>query len=97
MANHIRVFSIVQEFKLIKPFQIKSTFFQPVITNSIYALHKITIGLKFMSYINSDLPVPVKKPQASHNIQDGSMAWNRVDSWQCDERNQFNSSQIKST
>ena len=50
-----------------------------------------------MSYINSDLPVPVKKPQASHNIQGGSTAWNRVGSWQCDERDQFNSSQIKST
>ena len=37
--------------------------FQPVITTRIYVLHKITIALKFMSYINSDLPVPVKKLQ----------------------------------
>ena len=36
---------------------------QPVITTRIYVLHKITIALKFMSYINSDLPVPVKKLQ----------------------------------
>ena len=38
---------------------------QPVITTRIYVLHKITIALKFMSYINSDLPVPVKKLQAT--------------------------------
>ena len=29
----------------------------------IYVLHKITMALKFMSHINSDLPVPVKKLQ----------------------------------
>ena len=34
---------------------------QPVITTRIYVLHKITIALKFMSYINSELPVPVRK------------------------------------
>ena len=28
-----------------------------------YVLHKITIVLKFMSYMNSDLPVPLKKLQ----------------------------------
>ena len=38
--------------------------YQPIITTRIYVLHKITIALKFMSYINSDLPVPVKKLQA---------------------------------
>ena len=44
---------------------------QPVITTRIYVLHKITIVLKFMSYINSDLPIPAKKlqPQASDNVQ----------------------------
>ena len=36
---------------------------QPVITTSIYVLHKITIALKFMSYINSDLQIPAKKLQ----------------------------------
>ena len=41
---------------------------QPVITTRTYVLHKITIVLKFMSYINSDLPIPAKKlqTQASH-------------------------------
>ena len=34
---------------------------QPVITTRIYALHKITIALKFMSYITSDLLIPSKK------------------------------------
>ena len=34
---------------------------QPGITTRIYVLHKITIALKFMSYINSDLPIPTKK------------------------------------
>ena len=38
-------------------------FAQPVITTRIYALLKITIALKFMSYINSDLPIPAKKLQ----------------------------------
>ena len=37
--------------------------FQPVITTRIYVLHKITIALKFMSYINSDLQIPAKKLQ----------------------------------
>ena len=36
---------------------------QPVITTRIYVLHKITIALKFMSYINSDVPIPAKKLQ----------------------------------
>ena len=34
---------------------------QPVITTGIYVLHKITIALKCMSYINSDLLIPAKK------------------------------------
>ena len=37
--------------------------YQPIITTRIYVLHKITIALKFMSYINSDLPIPAKKLQ----------------------------------
>ena len=36
---------------------------QPDITTRIYVLHKITIALKFMSYINSDLQIPAKKLQ----------------------------------
>ena len=36
---------------------------QPVITTRIYVLHKITIALKCMSYINSDLQIPAKKLQ----------------------------------
>ena len=40
---------------------------QPVITTRTYVLpmvlHKITIALKFMFYINSDLPIPAKKLQ----------------------------------
>ena len=36
---------------------------QPVVTTKIYDLHKITIALKFMSYINFDLPIPAKKLQ----------------------------------
>ena len=36
---------------------------QPVITTRIYVLHEITIALKFMSYINSDLQIPAKKLQ----------------------------------
>ena len=36
---------------------------QPVIATRIYVLHKITIALKFMSYINSDLQIPAKKMQ----------------------------------
>ena len=38
-------------------------FAQPIITTRIYVLRKITIALKFMSYINSDLPIPAKKLQ----------------------------------
>ena len=37
--------------------------YQPVITTRIYVLHKITIALKFMSYINYDLQIPAKKLQ----------------------------------
>ena len=33
-----------------------------------FVLHKITISLKFMSYINSDLPVPAKKLQTQCNV-----------------------------
>ena len=36
---------------------------QPVITTRIYVLQKITIALKFMSDINSDLPIPAKNLQ----------------------------------
>ena len=36
---------------------------QPVMTTRIYVLHKITIALKFMSCINSDLLIPAKKLQ----------------------------------
>ena len=36
---------------------------QPVIITIIYLLHKITIALKFMFYISSDLPIPAKKLQ----------------------------------
>ena len=57
-----------------------SRIFQPVITTRIYVLHKITIALKFMFYINSDLPIPAKKPQASQNVQSGITAWKPVGS-----------------
>ena len=36
---------------------------QPVLRTRIYVLHKITIALKIMSYINSDLQIPPKKLQ----------------------------------
>ena len=36
---------------------------QPIIATKIYGLHKITIALKFMFYINSDFPIPTKKLQ----------------------------------
>ena len=36
---------------------------QPVIKTRIYVLHKNTIALKFMSLVNSDLPIPAKKLQ----------------------------------
>ena len=58
---------------------------QPVITTRIYVLHKITIALKFMSYINS-----------SHNVQSGSTAWKRVgiaSNVECGKREQFKSNQ----
>ena len=58
---------------------------QPVIRTRIYVLHKITIALKFMSYINS-----------SHNVQSGSTAWKRV-GIASNVTNVNNSSQIKST
>ena len=70
---------------------------QPVITTRIYVLHKITIALKFMSYINSDLPIPAKKlqtpgqPQCTKWIN--GLDWKRVGSQQCDERDQFKSNQ----
>ena len=54
--------------------------FQPVITTRIYVLHKITIALKFMFYINSDLLIPAKKPQVSQNVQSGITAWKPVGS-----------------
>ena len=45
---------------------------QPVIRTRIYVLHKITIALKFMSYINSDLLIPARKLETpGHNIQRG--------------------------
>ena len=37
--------------------------FQPVIAIRIYVLHKITIALKFMFYMNSDLLILAKKLQ----------------------------------
>ena len=37
--------------------------YQPVIRTRIYVLHKNTIALKFMSLVNSDLPIPAKKLQ----------------------------------
>ena len=49
--------------KLSSEFFITSLKSQPVITTRIYVLHKITIALKFMFYINSDLPIPAKKLQ----------------------------------
>ena len=42
---------------------------QPVITTRIYALHEITIALKFMSCVNSDLPIPAKKMQTPDQPQ----------------------------
>ena len=51
---------------------------QPVITTRIYVLHKTTIALKFMSYINSDLQIPAKKLQTPGQPQCGSTAWRRV-------------------
>ena len=53
---------------------------QPVMTTRIYVLHKITIALKCMFYINSDLPILAKKPQASQNVQSGITAWKPVGS-----------------
>ena len=58
---------------------------QPVIRTRIYVLHKITIALRFMSYINS-----------SHNVQSGSTALNRV-GIASNVTKVNNSSQIKST
>ena len=67
------------------------------ITTRIYVLHKITIALKFMSYINSDLPILAKKlqtpgqPQCTKWIN--GLDWKRVGSQQCDELDQFKSNQ----
>ena len=36
---------------------------QPVITTRIFVLHKITMALKFMSYVKAGLPIPVNKLQ----------------------------------
>ena len=37
---------------------------QPVITTRIYAVDRITVALKFMSYITSDLLILAKKLQS---------------------------------
>ena len=50
---------------ILKGLQQSKVLFQPVITTKIYVLHKITIPLKFMSYVNSDLPIPAKKLQTA--------------------------------
>ena len=42
---------------------------QPVTTTRIYVLHKITIALKLMSYINSDLLILEKKLQIPGYLQ----------------------------
>ena len=63
----------------------QAIYLQPVITPRIYVLHKITIALKFMFYINFDLPIPEKKLQTPS----GQVASNVT--------NVINSSQIKST
>ena len=75
----------------------KSPAFQPISATRIYVLHKITIELKFMSCINSDLLIPEKKlqtpdqPQYTKRIN--GLDWKRVGSQQCDERDQFKSNQ----
>ena len=77
---HILVLSIRRKRSLINKLKIISLKLQPVITTRIYVQHKITIALKFLFYINSDLPIPAKKPQASHNVQSGITAWKPVGS-----------------
>ena len=64
---------------------------QPVITTRIHVLHKITIALEFMSYINSNLPIPADKLQIPglRQCTKWTTAWKRVGSWQCDEGDQF--------
>ena len=59
--------------------------YQSVITTRIYVLHKITIPLKFMSYINSDLLILVKKLQTPGQPQSGINGL-EVGSQQCDDR-----------
>ena len=61
MKKNVRKYEHYDEM-LPKPNQ-PGQLYQPVITTRIYVLHKITIALKFMSYINSDLPIPAKKLQ----------------------------------
>ena len=60
---------------------------QLVITTRIYFLHKITIALKFMSYINSDLPIPPREETANtrlatvyHKVDQCGLDWKRVGS-----------------
>ena len=45
---------------------------QAVITTRVYVLHKITIVLKFMSYINSNFLMPAKKLQIHKVYKVGS-------------------------
>ena len=58
----------------------------------IYVPHKITIALKFMSYINSDLLIP---PSIATIHKVGPTAWTRVVSHVLNVMN--NSTKIKST
>ena len=69
--------------------------FQPVITTRIYALHNITIALKCMSYINSDLLIPAKKLQPPGQLQ--YTKWDQRDKRASNVTNVIDSSQIKST
>ena len=61
---------------------------QPVITTRIYVLHKITIGLKFMSYINSDLLILGKKLQTPGQPIQRGINGLEAGSRQRDERDQ---------
>ena len=65
---------------------------QPVIITRIYVLHKITIALKLMSYINSREKTANPRLAAVYKV--GSTAWKRVAS---NVAKVINSSQIKST
>ena len=61
--SQIKPYSFISR-NILKDFTVKKMKkTQPVITTRIYVLHKITIALKFMSYINSDLKIPAKKLQ----------------------------------